>query len=343
MIDLIYNKKFCLNKYQPSIRFNGIQLETFFAPAEKGRGAESFVKLFQVLADFNKKKSSSGKAFFISRKRIKEILNTKRVGNKITGYGNTYCDRTFQRMESWLAELEIITIERNTKAEIIASDEEKHRRELKINQELLDRLLSVYDPEDPFLKDHAYTVALKQVMKLVNDKKIPQGSEEEIVIKKAGLYLSRLKKIILKRPMSDVGHAKEKYLEYERLGLSKGKYRNENEMFVYYIYHMTGRYYDVSKFFEKNIPTYLQDIQKVTDDAYLPNVVPILKRKDLEVISMAGLKEKGNLIRSRYGYIVPPELLRQAREACISYDNSSHIIRGHDILAEMGKVVNKVE
>lgn len=55
MIDLIYNKKFCLNKYQPSIRFNGIQLETFFAPAEKGRGAESFVKLFQVLADFNKK------------------------------------------------------------------------------------------------------------------------------------------------------------------------------------------------------------------------------------------------------------------------------------------------
>ena len=48
MINLIYDKKFQTTKYQPTIRFNGIKLDSFFAPAEEGRGAESYVKLFQT-------------------------------------------------------------------------------------------------------------------------------------------------------------------------------------------------------------------------------------------------------------------------------------------------------
>ncbi len=340
MINLIYDKKFQTNKYKPTIRFNGIKLDSFFAPAEDGRGAESYVKMFQILADWNKKTSSSGKAFFISRKRIKETLNTKQTGNKVTGYGNTYCDKTFQRMEKILEELEIIAIEKNTKAQIIASEEELHRKEIKVNQELMDQLLGIYELEDPFLKDHAYTVALKQALKLVDEKKIPEGMAGDVVIKRAELYLSRLKKIINKRPMSDVKNAKEKYEEYKRLGLSKGKYHNENEMLVYFIYNRTGKYYDVSKFFEKNIPTYLQDMQKVADEAYMPNVIPKLERKVLEAIMTADTIElRGELIKARYGYEVPQELLYEAREACIMYDAKTHVIRGHDLLAEMEMAV----
>lgn len=341
MINLIYDKKFQTNKYQPTIRFNGIKLDSFFAPAEEGRGAESYVKLFQMLADWDKKIASSGKAFFISRKRIKETLNTKKTGNKVTGYGNTYCDKTFQRMEKILEELEIIIVEKNTKAQIIASqDEELHRKELKVNQELMDKLLGIFQAEDSFLKDHAYTAALKQVLKLVDEKKIPEEMAEDVVIEKAKLYLSRLKKIINKRPMSDVKNAKEKYEEYKRLGLSKGKYRNENEMLVYFIYNRTGKYYDVSKFFEKNIPTYLQDMQKVADEAYMPNVIPKLERKVLEAIMAAdNIELKGELIQTRYGYEVPQEFLYEARQACIWYDAKTHVIRGYDLLAEMKRAV----
>ena len=36
MINLIYDKKFQTTKYQPTIRFNGIKLDSFFAPAEEG-------------------------------------------------------------------------------------------------------------------------------------------------------------------------------------------------------------------------------------------------------------------------------------------------------------------
>lgn len=336
MINLIYDKKFQLDKYKPTIRFNGIKLDSFFAPSEEGRGAESYVKLFQMLVDWNKKNLSSGKPFFISRKRIKETLNTKKAGSKVTGYGNNYCDKTFQRMELWLDELEIITVEKNTKAQILASDEDLHKKELKVNQELIDKLLGIYEPEDPFLRDHAYAVALKQVMQLVDDKKIPEEIAGEAVIKKAELYLSRLKKIILKRPMSDVKNAKEKYEEYKRLGLSKGKYRNENEMLVYFIYNRTGKYYDVSKFFEKNIPTYLQDMQKAADEAYMPNVIPKLERKVLEeIMATRNVKLKGALIQARYGYEVPQEFLYEARKACIRYDAKTHVIRGHDLVAEM--------
>lgn len=340
MVNLIYDKKFQTTKYKPTIRFNGIKLDAFFAPAEEGRGAESYVKLFQILADWNKKNISSGKAFFISRKRIKETLNTKKTGNKVTGYGNTYCDKTFQRMEKILEELEIIVVEKNTKAQIIASEEELHRKELKVNQELMDKLLGIFEPEDSFLKDHAYKVALKQVLKLVDEKKIPEEMAGDVVIEKAELYLSRLKKIILKRPMSDVKSAKEKYEEYKRLGLSKGKYRNENEMLVYFIYNRTGKYYDVSKFFEKNIPTYLQDMQKVADEAYMPNVIPKLERKVLEAIMAENnLELKGKLIQARYGYEVPQEFLYEARKTCIWYDDKTHVIRGYDLLAEMERAV----
>ena len=341
MINLIYDKKFQTTKYQPTIRFNGIKLDSFFAPAEEGRGAESYVKLFQMLADWNKKTASSGKPFFISRKRIKETLNIKKTGSKVTGYGNTYCDKTFQRMEMNLADLEIIYIVKNTKSQIIASkDEELHRRDIKVNQELMDKLLGIFEPEDPFLKDHAYTVALKQIMQLVDEKKISEELAGDEVIKRAELYLSRLKKIINKRPMSDVKNAKEKYEEYKRLGLSKGKYRNENEMLVYFIYNRTGKYYDVSKFFEKNIPTYLQDMQKVADEAYMPNVIPKLERKVLEAIMAAeNIELRGNLIQTRYGYEVPQELLYEARQACIWYDAKTYVIRGYDLLAEMKRAV----
>lgn len=340
MTDIIYNPRFKPTKYQDTVRFNGIKLQEFFARAEYGRGAESYVKYFMMIVDWDKKLSSSGKPFFVSRKRMMETLNTKKEGKKVTGYGNDYCKKTFERAEKWLAELEIIEVVKTTKAERLASKEELHKKEQRLNRELADKLLSIYESDDPFIRDHAYQCALKQVMKLVDKKKILEEEAGEVVIKTAELYMSRLKKIILKRPISDVKGAKEKYEEYKRLGLSKGKYNNENEMLVYFIYHRTGKYYNVKNFFKNHIPTYLQDQQKVADDAYMPNVIPILERRALEEIMRANVKEKGKLIAKRYGYQIPITMIADAKAACIWFDNKL-IIRGYDVLAEGRKQFNE--
>lgn len=279
-----------LSKWDNHVAFHGNTLNTFYRPpskATKGKKEqkskykgkiECWLKVLIIIVSFFMSIKNDGlkRNYFVSTSAIhKSLLN----------YGCTYNIRTVQRAINKLIKWELISKEAYpaTPEELKLNPKNHHlrRRKLVPNMDLIKLYLNVYDEEDLLITSLP--------------KKHP------------------LRKLMYKRPYSYVEKITEKFNEYTDNGNRSKPYKDENEMFAYWVIKYSSKYFDTSKMIEKFIPESLDNRQERANEAAISKASSkgVLTFEELQYyvnnIDMMFDEEKHHIV----GYKVPNELRNQ--------------------------------